>query len=88
MGEHDRLLIVGDFNATASSAILRRFSKEAGVVNAPARIGTWFDPLPGLFRLAIDNAFTGPGLTVTHRRVGPANGSDHRPIVVTVARTR
>ena len=38
--------------------------------------------------IAIDNAFVGPGLTVTQRRVGPDNGSDHRPIVVTVARTR
>lgn len=87
-GEHERVLIVGDFNATASSAILRRFSREAGVTNAPAITGTWFDPLPGVLRIAIDNAFVGPGLTVTRRRVGPENGSDHRPIVVTVARTR
>ena len=87
-GEHERVLIVGDFNATASSAILRRFAREAGVTNAAAPTGTWFDPLPGVLRIAIDNAFVGPGLTVTQRRVGPDNGSDHRPIVVTVARTR
>ncbi len=86
-GEHERVLIVGDFNATASSAILRRFAREAGVKPARAVAGTWFDPLPGALRIAIDNAFVGPGLTVTHRRVGTENGSDHRPIVVTVART-
>jgi endonuclease/exonuclease/phosphatase (EEP) superfamily protein YafD len=85
-GEHDQVLIVGDFNATASSAILKRFAREAGVTPAQAIMGTWFHPLPGPFRLAIDNAFTGPGLTVLRRKVGPANGSDHRPIVVTVAR--
>jgi len=84
-GEHDRLVIVGDFNATAASAILRRFSKEAGVVNAPARMGTWPTPMPGPLSIAIDNAFTGPAMTITQREVGPANGSDHRPIVVTVA---
>ena len=84
-GEHRRVLIVGDFNATASSAILKRFAREAGVIPAPARIGTWFHPVPGPFRIAIDNAFTGPGLTVLARRVGPDNGSDHLPIVVTVA---
>lgn len=87
-GEHDRILIVGDFNATASSAILKRFAREAGVVPAPAFMGTWFHPLPGPFRIAIDNAFTGPGLTVAARKVGPANGSDHLPIVVTVVSAR
>lgn len=87
-GEHERVLIVGDFNATASSAILRRFAREAGVRPARAVTGTWFDPLPGVLRIAIDNAFVGPGLTVTQRRIGPDNGSDHRPIVVTLARTR
>jgi endonuclease/exonuclease/phosphatase (EEP) superfamily protein YafD len=84
-GEHERLVIVGDFNASAASAILRRFSKEAGVVNAPARLGTWPTPMPGQLSIAIDNAFVGPRMTVLSRKVGPANGSDHRPIVVTVA---
>lgn len=84
-GEHDRILIVGDFNATASSAILKRFAREGGVTPAPALTGTWFHPLPGPLRIAIDNAFTGPGLTVLSRKVGPENGSDHLPIVVTVA---
>jgi endonuclease/exonuclease/phosphatase (EEP) superfamily protein YafD len=84
-GEDQRLVIVGDFNAPAASAILRRFSREGGVVSAPAWMGTWFNPMPGPFAIAIDNAFVGPGMTVTRRRVGPANGSDHWPIVVTVA---
>lgn len=87
-GGDGRVLVVGDFNATAASAILRRFAKEAGVRPAPARMGTWFDPLPGPFAIAIDNGFVGDGLTVLDRKVGPANGSDHRPIVVTVARTK
>ena len=82
------VLVVGDFNATASSAILRRFAKEAGLTPAPARLGTWFHPMPGVFSIAIDNAFAGPGLTVLDRKVGPPNGSDHRPIVVTVANAR
>lgn len=86
-GERERVVVVGDFNATAASAILRRFAKEAGVRPAPARTGTWFDPMPGPFAIAIDNGFVGDGLTVLDRRVGPDNGSDHRPIVVTVART-
>ena len=84
-GEDQRLVIVGDFNATAASAILRRFGKEAGVTNAPARLGTWPTPMPGQLSVAIDNAFVGSKMTVLARRVGPANGSDHRPIVVTVA---
>jgi len=87
-GEDERLLVVGDFNATASSAILRRFANEAEVTPAPARTGTWFDPLPGVFRIAIDNAFVGRGLAVTDRRVGRSNGSDHLPIIVTVKPAR
>jgi endonuclease/exonuclease/phosphatase (EEP) superfamily protein YafD len=86
-GDVDRTVVVGDFNATASGALLRDFAIKAGVRAAPARRGDWPAPLPGPFRLAIENAFVGRGLTVIDRRIGRPNGSDHRPIVFKVAPT-
>lgn len=83
--ERAPVLAMGDFNATASSDVLRDFAGKAGVTPAPARVGTWPDFLPSPFRIAIDNAFAGHGLTVTRREIGAANGSDHRPIIVEIA---
>lgn len=84
-GSPERTLIVGDFNATASSALLERFARQTTLRPAPAVIGTWPSAAPGPFRIGIDNAFVGRGLTVTGRRIGAPNGSDHRPIVLEVA---
>ena len=83
-GEREHVVLVGDFNATASSDTLRDFAADAKVTPARAVTGTWIHPLPGVFRIAIDNAFTGPGLAVTKREIGKPNGSDHRPIIVEV----
>lgn len=79
-------LIVGDFNATASGALLTRFRRDTGFASAPALTGDWPANLPDPFRIAIENAFVGHGLTVARRRLGPFSGSDHRPIIVEVAR--
>ncbi|MBS0297988.1 MAG: endonuclease/exonuclease/phosphatase family protein [Proteobacteria bacterium] len=79
-------VIVGDFNATASGALLSRFRQRTGFASAPAVAGDWPANLPAPFRIAIENAFVGHGLTVVSRRLGPFSGSDHRPIVVEVAR--
>ncbi len=87
-GQADRVLVVGDFNATGSSDVLRDFASQARLSPAPARLGTWPRQLPGVFRIAIDNAFAGPGLAIVSRELGQANGSDHRPIVVEVAPAR
>ena len=84
-GEQVPALAVGDFNATAACHVLSDFAGKGGVRPAPARTGTWPGFLPLPFRIAIDNAFVGPGLTVTARETGAANGSDHSPIIVEVA---
>jgi endonuclease/exonuclease/phosphatase (EEP) superfamily protein YafD len=78
-------VIVGDFNATASGALLSRFRQKTGFASAPALIGDWPATLPGPLRLAIENAFAGNGETILSRRLGAFSGSDHRPIVIEVA---
>jgi endonuclease/exonuclease/phosphatase (EEP) superfamily protein YafD len=81
-------VIVGDFNAAASGALLSRFRRETGFVSAPAPIGDWPANLPGPLRVAIENAFAGQGETIVSRRLGAYSGSDHRPIIVEVAPAR
>jgi endonuclease/exonuclease/phosphatase (EEP) superfamily protein YafD len=71
-------IIVGDFNAAPWSAVLnpppdvRRLSL--------GRRSTWMSPLP-LLGIPIDHAFVSKDLCGSVA-LGPATGSDHRPIVV------
>lgn len=81
----DRLILVGDFNATPSGALLSRFAEDTGLRPAPAVLGTWPESAPAPLRIGIDNLFVGDGLTVESRRLGRPTGSDHRPIVALVA---
>jgi len=86
----NRLLVVGDFNATWGSRGFRQIL-DAGLADGAAVRGqpfamTWsqdFPVLPPLVR--IDHVLTGTGLTVTRfaTRTGP--GSDHRAMVATIA---
>ena len=78
-------IVVGDFNATASGERLKGLRLREGLSAAPAVIGDWPSALPGPFRIAIENAFAGPGATILSRRLGEPTGSDHRPIVLDVA---
>ena len=78
-------VVLGDFNATTSGARLKELMTYERLSAAPAVIGDWPSALPGPFRIAIENAFTGPGATILSRRIGKATGSDHRPIVLEIA---
>jgi endonuclease/exonuclease/phosphatase (EEP) superfamily protein YafD len=84
------VLIVGDFNATTT---MRRFAPvlATGVVDAAQASGngwrrTWpayRGLVPAVMR--IDHCLYSPDLTVTAYRLADAAGSDHRPVVVTLA---
>jgi endonuclease/exonuclease/phosphatase (EEP) superfamily protein YafD len=84
-GGSERTVVVGDFNATASGALLRDFASRTAMRPAPARVGDWPAPIPSVARIAIENAFVGRELTILNRRLGEPNGSDHRPLVFEVA---
>ena len=77
------LLILGDFNLPAQSAIYRR--DWGRFADAFERSGwgagrTWFSRWHGL---RIDHILGGPGWTFESCRVGPNVGSDHRPVAAT-----
>jgi endonuclease/exonuclease/phosphatase (EEP) superfamily protein YafD len=80
-----RAVVVGDFNATLSSVALRRFVHETGMTPLPVFFGDWPSIAPAPLRLGIENVITGPDLTAFDRQLGPANGSDHQPIVFELA---
>lgn len=77
-----RTLIVGDMNATPWSDRLRTLP--TGFVRlSPGLRSTWFSSLPVL-GLPIDHAFATPDLRAS-AEVGPGVGSDHLPLIISVA---
>ena len=84
-GRAARAVVVGDFNATLSSVALRRFVHETGLTPLPVVFGDWPSIAPAPLRLGTENVMTGPTLTAFDRQLGPANGSDHQPIVFELA---
>lgn len=76
-------LVIGDMNATPWSDRLRTLSSKL-VRLSPALGSTWFSSLPVL-GLPIDHAFVTPDLRAS-ARVGPGVGSDHLPLIVSIAR--
>ncbi|WP_339928987.1 endonuclease/exonuclease/phosphatase family protein [uncultured Brevundimonas sp.] len=78
-----RTLVIGDMNATPWSHRLRVVSKQM-VRLTPALGSTWFSSLPVL-GLPIDHAFVTSDLRAS-TTVGPGVGSDHLPLIVSIAR--
>lgn len=78
-----RTLVIGDMNATPWSSRLRVVSSRL-VRLSPALSSTWFSSLPVL-GLPIDHAFVTSDLRAS-ARVGPGVGSDHLPLIVSIAR--
>lgn len=85
-GAADRTVVVGDFNATLSSAVQRELGRDTGLRPLPAVLGDWPTTLPPPLRIAIENAFAGDALTLAGRRLAPFSGSDHQPLVFEVSR--
>ncbi len=77
-------VLVGDFNTPPCASSLGDFLRAQHLHAAGALFGTWNTLLPGLLRVTIDNAVASPDINLSHRRVGPFDGSDHRPIAVDI----
>jgi endonuclease/exonuclease/phosphatase (EEP) superfamily protein YafD len=78
-------IVTGDFNATPWSYPFRRLVASTGLHNSQTGYGieasfptTWFFAL----RVPIDHLLYSDGLAVSDRRLGPALGSDHYPLIV------
>jgi endonuclease/exonuclease/phosphatase (EEP) superfamily protein YafD len=88
-GRTGPVLVVGDLNATPWSAGYRRLKDPGGLVDSLRGRGlqpSWPDGW-GPLMITIDHALHTADLVSVERRTGPANGSAHRPLIVTVARS-
>jgi endonuclease/exonuclease/phosphatase (EEP) superfamily protein YafD len=77
-------LVVGDFNGVTWGSIVSGLVDATGL-KPIASWGTWRASMPTPLRLPIDHALVGEGITCATKTIGPALGSDHRPIIVDFA---
>ena len=92
-GKDPAALVAGDFNATPWSASYREFRRRTQLLDSAAGYWpwpTWFgENLAGrILAVPIDHLFHGSGWRVIERRIGADIGSDHRPLIVRLARVR
>lgn len=87
-----RLILAGDFNSTPWSFARRREDRDLGLIRRTRALFTWpagqlsHNRLPAPFPyLPIDHVYAGPGWATVEVRRGPALGSDHYPVIVTLA---
>jgi endonuclease/exonuclease/phosphatase (EEP) superfamily protein YafD len=83
------VLVVGDLNATPWSAGHRALRRGGGLIDSLRGRGlqpTWPDGW-GPVMIPIDHALHTVDLAVAERRTGPATGSAHRPLIITVGRS-
>jgi endonuclease/exonuclease/phosphatase (EEP) superfamily protein YafD len=91
----DRLIVSGDFNSTPWSFSMRRQDRLFGLERRTRALASW--PAGDFSRLhlaapfpllPIDHVYAGAGWRTVEARRGPRLGSDHHPLVVTLAPTR
>jgi vancomycin resistance protein VanJ len=86
--QSDSLIIAGDFNMPVESAIYRDYWRRCA--NAFSRVGHGFGSTRVFpkYSIRIDHVLTCRGWRPLRALVGPDLGSDHRPLIVDLARNR
>lgn len=80
-------VVLGDFNASQWSAVMRDFRRGTGLRHSAAGHGlhlTWPTSEPLLY-VPLDHILVSEQLWVLDSRVGPVVGSDHRPVIAELA---
>jgi len=80
----DRMILTGDFNSTPWSFIRQRDDSAFGLIRRDRAVATWPTWSPVAF-LPIDHIYAGPGWATVKVVRGPNLGSDHYPLIVTLA---
>lgn len=84
-----RMILTGDFNATPWSREMRTLDQSLGLVRRDRALPTWPAQVLGqrwpLPFLPIDHIYAGPGWATVKVERGPWLGSDHYPLIVTLA---
>lgn len=82
------VIIAGDFNSVSNARIGRQIKADLGLHPAGGFPGTWPTDLPSPLGITIDQVWRSPDLAFVSRRLGRANGSDHRPVVTEFTRAQ
>jgi endonuclease/exonuclease/phosphatase (EEP) superfamily protein YafD len=84
-----RMILTGDFNATPWTQALRRTDAALGLTRRDRAVATWPAQVMGkrwpLPILPIDHVYAGPDWATVKVERGPWLGSDHYPLIVTLA---
>lgn len=80
-------VVVGDFNAAPWGRVMQTIATRAGVSLLGGPGGTWPVRLPQQMRIPIDHVAAGQGLAPVRRQVLAPAGSDHAPVLATIAVT-
>ena len=83
----DRLILTGDLNSTPWSFNRQRDDRSLGLTRRDRAVATWPTWSPVAF-LPIDHIYAGPGWATVKVERGPNLGSDHYPLIVTLAPLR
>ena len=89
MAANKSVAIIGDFNSTPWSQRVRRMQARGNLHNSQQGWiwqMTWPGNLPMFFQIAIDHCLHSRDLVTIERKTGPYVGSDHLPLLVTLAR--
>jgi endonuclease/exonuclease/phosphatase (EEP) superfamily protein YafD len=81
---HANIIFEGDWNITPYSPWFRDLLKKTGLNYQSYGLflnPSWPSALPSLFRIPIDQILFSNGLIQTDKFTGPANGSDHLPVI-------
>lgn len=77
--DHDRLILLGDFNAAPPSQALVDMAEEWQLERRTSGLPTWPAPFP---LVAIDHVFAGEAWQTLNVERGAQTGSDHRPVII------
>ncbi|WP_340315227.1 endonuclease/exonuclease/phosphatase family protein [Rhizorhabdus argentea] len=89
----DTLIVAGDFNTPPHSYAMERLDRALGLRRITRELPTWPALLPRrrswpLPLLGLDHVYVGRAWRVASLRTGPSRGSDHRPVIATLALAR
>ena len=83
---NEPVVIAGDFNSVTTGRVGRMIQADMELHPAPGWPGTWPSQVPSFAGITIDQVYLSRSLAVRSRRLGPPNGSDHRPVITEIGR--